>query len=102
MVDGVATPDDILDLLEAIWLPLDPDQAAEWRSTLRGMDLGIAEEAVLILRDASSVKPSVRLFEATYRGLRAKRPSTGRVHPGAGWFEEQRAKLRPVESHPEP
>jgi hypothetical protein len=65
------TSDEILDLIEAIWLPLDPDRAVEWREAMTGMDLGIAQEAILVLRDASSVKPSVKLFEATYRGLHA-------------------------------
>ena len=98
---GPLTPDDILDLIEAIWLPLDPDQSVEWKQSMRDMDLDLAQEAIIILKDASSVKPSVRLFEATYRGLRASRPRRERVHPGAAWFAEQRAKLRLEESHPE-
>lgn len=91
------SPEDILDLLEAIWVQIDPDCKAEWRGALHGLDLEIAEQAIITLRDASEIKPSVRLFQATYSGLNAK--NSGPRASRTAWFEEQRAKLRLAESH---
>jgi hypothetical protein len=94
------TPEDILSLVEDIWLPLDPDMAVEWRRELSEMDLEVAERAVLVLRDAHPNRPSLALFTATYRGLKAKPVEVPRTI-NAAWFDEQRAKLRPVGFHPE-
>jgi hypothetical protein len=91
------SPEDLIDLLQDIWVQIDPDQKAEWRGALQGLDLEVAQQAIIVLRDASTIKPSVKLFQATYRGLNAKNfgPRASRT----AWFEEQRAKLRLAESH---
>jgi hypothetical protein len=90
---GMATsPEDLIELLQEIWVQIDPDQKAEWRGALQGLDLEVAEQAIIILRDASQIKPSVKLFQATYRGLNAKQ--IGSRASRTAWFEEQRAKLR--------
>ena len=86
------TVEDLIDLLEAIWVQINPDHKAEWREALQGLDLEIAEQAIIIHQNASQYMPSVRLFLATYRGLNAK--SSGPRASRSAWFEEQRAKLR--------
>jgi hypothetical protein len=101
MAEAIASLDGVIALLEAIWVDIDPDQEAEWRTTLAFMDLDVAEQAIIILRDASKLKPSVRLFRATYAGLKARRPEGEPRHPKAEWFDEQRAKLRLVQARRE-
>ena len=93
-MNGSSPPslEDLIELLEAIWVQVDPDCKAEWRGALQGLDLEVAEQAIIILRDASDLKPSVKLFQATYRGLNAK--NSGPRASRTAWFEEQRAKLR--------
>jgi hypothetical protein len=90
--------DELIELLETIWVGVDPNQEAEWRMALGMMDLEVAEVAMLTLRDASKLQPSVKLFEATYRGLKAKGKPR---HPKADWFDEQRRVLRRAGSHRE-
>lgn len=96
-MDAGRTPSELIDLLETIWVGIDPNQEAEWLQCLTGKDLDVAEQAILTLRDASKIQPSVKLFEATYRGLKARQPEG---HSRADWFAEQRAKLRQAEYHP--
>lgn len=92
------TAHDILDLVEAIWLPLDPNQQAEWFLCLEKKDLRSAQDVVIILKNAGDQRPTVRLFDAAYRGYVSTRgqpvDQAGRVYPGDHWFEEQREKLR--------
>lgn len=97
----MTTTDEVIDLIETIWLPLDPHRTAEWHSALRGKDLVLAETAIITLRDATNAAPSTRKFEATYRGLLKEKPKDPSVSPE--WFKAQREKLRqPLEeSRPE-
>jgi hypothetical protein len=91
------SPEEVIDLLETIWVQIDPNQEMEWRSALRDKDLDVAKQAIIVLRDASQIKPSIRLFDATYRGLLTAKTRTALRHPKAEWFDEQRAKLRLVQ-----
>ena len=91
------TPDSIIELIADIWHPLDPNQESEWRRALSEMDLEVAQRAAVVLRDAHPTRPSLGLFSATYRGLRAKPIEVPRTI-NAAWFDEQRAKLRKQEA----
>ncbi len=95
------SPDSILELIEDIWLPLNPDLRVDWRVVLAEMDLEVAERTAIVLREAHPTRPSLGLYRATYNGLMRDRRKNPRQFSMQGWFEEQRAKLRPVESHPE-
>lgn len=88
------TVDDILDMVEHYWLPLDPNQAADWTRSLQGLDLDIAAEMVNVMATASNRKPSLSLFVSACRAAEAR-------NLRSDWFADQRAKLRKAESHPE-
>lgn len=87
MAEGTTSVDGLIELLEACWVEIDPNQEADWRQALAGKSPNVAEQAILTLKDASNLRPSIRLFEATYRGLLKNQPRTE-------WFREQREVLR--------
>ena len=93
--------DNLIELLEAIWVQIDPNQEAEWREALKGKDPDVAEQAIIVLRDASKIQPSVKLFDATYRGLKSRKTEAEPRQTRAEWFDQQRAVLRRVASRPE-
>ena len=83
---SIHTVDDILDILEHYWLPLDPNQTAEWTHALRALDLDIAVEMVGAFKHASDRRPSVPIFVTACKAAQARGLRTD-------WFDEQRKKL---------
>ena len=81
------TIDDILDMVEHYWLPLDPNQTADWQRSLEGLDLDVAAQMVTVMAEAHDRRPSLGLFISACRAAQARNLKED-------WFAEQRAKLR--------
>jgi len=88
------TINDILDMVEHYWLPLDPNQTADWIRALDGLDLETAAETVVTMHRASEHRPSPALFATVCKATMARRTMVGH---STDWFAEQRAKLRKQE-----
>lgn len=94
---------EVLDLIEEVWLPMEPPTRDRWARCLEGKDLWSAVETLRCFENADRRRrPSIRLFEAAYVVVDARRPRPVSHQPGSPAFiEALREKLR-RESLPSP